>query len=449
MNDSVKSPVARLSVGAATALVVGNMIGSGVFTSLGFQAAEIKSGFLLLSIWAIGGVIALCGALSYAELASAMPRSGGEYNFLSQLYHPLVGFLSGWVSVTVGFAAPVALAAMAFGTYLSQVVESIDPLTASLVLLLAATIVFLSPIRIGSRFLTTFVILNLTILFVLIASAFGLGGGSEISFLPKTSEFGGGVLTPLAISLVYVMYSYSGWNSSTYIVDEIRDPRRSVPRSLVLGTLLVTAVYVAVNAAFLYSTPLAELEGQLEVGLIAARNILGEGGGNFMAILICIGLVASVSAMTWAGPRVAMAMGEDYRALRVFNTRNRFSIPWVAVIWQSLIATGMLFTSTFESVLTYIELILILSSFFAVLGVVVLRRKRPEQDWPYKTWGYPVTPAIFCAMSLFIMAFVLKSRPVESFYGLLTLIVGAALWAAVQRGHDPGHLSRKGSECAP
>ena len=418
-----KGRVATLS--SATAIVVGSMIGTGLYTSLGFQVAEIRSIAALLLLWALGGVVALCGALSYAELASAFPRSGGEYNFLSRTMHPLAGLLSGWVSVTVGFPAPVALAAIAFGTYLNRVYPAVDPLAASLAAVLGTTAIFLFPLRIGQRYLKLLVGLNITLLLVLIVSAFSVSEpAGAASWAKMGTSFEASKLGPFAVCLVFVMYTYSGWNASAYVIGDVDDDQRTIPRSLLLGTALVTLLYVAVNAAFLYTTPLDALDGRLEVGLVAASFIFGPRGGELMALAICVGLIASIAAMTWAGPRVAMVMGSDYRMLRALALRNRFQVPWVAVLWQGAIAIVLLLTSTFEAILTYAEFILILSSFLTVAGLIVLRRRTPEPHWPHRTWGYPVTPAIFLLVSLYIMVFVLRERPLECLYGVLTLAVG-------------------------
>ena len=421
------------AIGSTTAIVVGNMIGTGLYTSLGFQVAEIHSIPALLLLWVIGGVVALCGALAYSEMASALPRSGGEYNFLSRIFHPLVGFVSGWISITVGFAAPGALAAMAFGTYLNRVFPAIGVFPASLALVIASTLVFLYPLRVGRRYLSAFVLLNTAVLVVLVVAAFAFSEPAVGHAAEPFDGFETGQLGPFAVCLVFVMYSYSGWNASAYVIGDVENPQRTVPRSLLLGTAAVTLLYVAVNAAFLYTTPLGELEGELEVGLIAARNIFGASGGNLMSLVICVGLVATVAAMTWAGPRVAMVMGEDYPALGFLARRSASGVPRLAVLWQGAIATLLLVTSTFESVITYTEFVLILSSFLAVAGVIVLRRRNPEPDWPYRTWGYPLTPLVFLAMSLFIMVFVLIERPVECLWGLATVAAGAVVWLVIGR----------------
>ncbi len=415
----------------ATAIVIGNMIGTGVFTSLGFQVRDIESGFVLLLLWALGGLLALCGALCYGELASALPRSGGEYHFLSRIYHPAAGFLSGWISATVGFAAPVALSAMAFGRYLADVVP-ISPLVLSCGILLLATAVHLWSVDVGSRFQNLFSFSKVILILVLIVSAFILADPQPVRFVPRPGDFMMTLSTPFAVSLVFVMYAYSGWNASTYITDEVRDARRVVPLSLLLGTLVVGVLYVGLNLAFLWSAPIDAMAGKVEVGAIAAREIFGDRGGDLMALLICFGLISSVSAMTWAGPRVAMTMGEDYRLFAFLGRKSRRGVPYVAVLWQGAVALVLLLTATFESVLVYIELVLIASSFLTVLGVFVLRIRHPELPRPYRTWGYPVTPLFFLAISVFMGVHVARDKPVEALWGVGTLVVGVVLYAVAK-----------------
>jgi APA family basic amino acid/polyamine antiporter len=413
----------------ATAIAVADMIGIGVFTSLGFQVGDIPSGFSLLMLWVVGGIVALCGALSYAELAAAFPRSGGEYNFLSRVYRPAVGFLAGWVSATFGFAAPCALAALAFGTYFQGIVPGAPPLLMGLVVIWAVSLILLGGVQQGSKFQNASTLLKIILIVGLILAGFLSGGGGTVSFAPSAKDIGYMTSAPFAISLVFVMYSYSGWNAATYIADEIRDPQRSVPRSLIAATLIVTALYVGINAAFLYSTPAAKLVGQLDVALVAGKQIFGESGGRLVGGLICIGLISSVSAMMWIGPRVTMAMGQDIPALSFFAHKTAKGVPARALLVQTVIATLLLVTDSFEKVLQFIQFSLTLCSFLAVLGVIVLRFTRPELPRPYKTWGYPVTPFVFLGVMLWMLWYLVADKPVQSFAGLAMMLAGLLLYA--------------------
>jgi APA family basic amino acid/polyamine antiporter len=421
-----------ISLITATSLVVANMVGTGIFTSLGFQVGELRSGFAIVVLWALGGVCALCGALAYGELAGAMPRSGGEYHYLSRIYHPAAGFLAGWISATVGFAAPVALAAMAFGRYFSHVVPSAPPLAMSLAVVALVTIVHLRGIAFGSAFQNTATVLKVLLILALIAAGAMIERPQPISFTPHVGDGGLIASAPFAVSLVYVMYAYSGWNASTYIVGEIRNPARNVPLSLAIGTLIVTALYVALNAVFLHAAPVDELAGKIEIGQIAATHIFGNAGGRIMAGLICLGLISSISAMIWVGPRVAMTMGEDCRALAFLGRKSDDGVPRTAILLQSAIVITLILTASFDAVLTYIQFSLTFCSFLTVLGVLVLRFARPDLPRPFRAWGYPVTPLLFLAVNAWMLWHIGRERPLESVAGFGTMLLGLLVYVCVQ-----------------
>ena len=286
----------------AAAIVVADMVGVGVFTSLGFQVQGIPSGFSLLLLWVVGGCVALCGVFSYGELAAMFPRSSGEYNFLRQAYHPAVGVLAGWMSGTVGFAAPVSLAAMAFGEYGKAIVPGAPPLLLGLGVVWVVTLVGLLGLQHTSRFQMIWTLLKVGLILSFLVAGFVLGTPQPISFMPSATDASHILSASFAISLVFVMYSYSGWNAATYITGEMHDPQRSVPRSLLIGTIVVIVLYVALNALFLYTTPISQLAGQLDVAVIAGKHIFGDLGGRIVGGLICLGLVSSINAMMWIGP---------------------------------------------------------------------------------------------------------------------------------------------------
>ncbi len=420
--------IPKVSAVTALALAVADMIGTGVFTSLGFQVRDIPSGFSLLMLWVVGGVVALCGALSYSELAAAFPRSGGEYNFLSRCFHPAVGFLAGWVSATVGFAAPVALAAMAFGQYFAGVVPGAPVLALGMGVTILVSLVHLSGTHRGSLLQNIFTFIKLGLIAVLIVAGFVWGQPQNISFLPSAADAGYLTGGPFAIGLVFVLYAYSGWNAATYIAGEIEEPHRNLPRSILAALLIVTGLYVLLNAAFLYTTPIQELKGQIDVGLVAGRHIFGDSGGRFVAALICIGLVSSISAMMWVGPRVTMTMGEDLPLLKVFSKRAANGVPVTAMLFQLAVVTALMLTQSFEAVLEFIQFALTFCSFLTVLGVIVVRYRQPDLARPYKAWGYPLTPFIFLAVTLFVLAHLAAVRPLQSLASFCTMLAGLAIY---------------------
>ncbi|MGH7581875.1 MAG: APC family permease [Gemmatimonadales bacterium] len=429
------APPSRRSLGfsAALAVVIGNIVGTGVFTTLGFQVQETTDGFALLALWVIGGLIALAGAFSYAEISAAIGGSGGEYRFLGRIYHPAIGAVAGWVSIGAGFAAPVAIAAMALGRYAGPLL-GIAPQTLGIIAILAATGVHVLAPAIGGR-----VQVAVTALKILLIAAFIVVGlvhapAAGLSFAPHAETWSVIASGPFALSLIFVSYAYSGFNASAYFQAEVIDAERNVPRSLLTGTLMVMVLYVALNWVFLRTTPTADIAGQVEVGAIVAGHILGDSGGRIMSGLIAILLVSTISAMTLAGPRVIEAMAADLPPLRPLAQRSRTGSPSRAVLLQGALALAFMLTDSFAGVLTYAGFTLTLSTALAVVGVIVLRRREPDLPRPYTVWGYPWTPLFFAAFAVWTMVIVIRDRPMEAVGGAVTLGVAAMLtWLTTER----------------
>jgi basic amino acid/polyamine antiporter, APA family len=426
----LNSGIPRRTVGFFTAcgIVIANIIGTGVFTSLGFQVADIQSGFALLMLWIVGGIAALCGALCYGELSAALPRSGGEYHFLSEIYHPAVGFMAGFISATVGFAAPIALAAMAFGKYFRGVFDFGSPVLLSFVLVWMVALFHFGNLRLGSAFQNLWTIVKLLLVGVLIGAGLLIEEKQPITFFPHAADTMSIFSGAFAVALVYVMYSYSGWNASSYIIGEVKNPERNVPRSLLAGTIIVIVAYVLLNAVFLATTPEVEMRGQLEVGLIAGKHIFGNNGGRIVGAMICLGLISAVSSMTWIGPRVTMSMGEDHWLLRFLGRKNTGGVPANAVLVQLLIVNLLLLTRSFELVVVYIQFALLLCSLLTVIGVIVLRASRPNVSRPYRVWLYPLPPLLFAGITIWMMIYLLISKTTESVAGMVTAIIGFLLY---------------------
>ncbi len=430
-----KDKIIKIGVTTATAVVIANMVGTGVFTSLGFQVMGVKSIFALLTLWVIGGIMAFCGALSYSELGAAIPRSGGEYTYLSKIYHPAVGFLSGFVSVFVGFAAPIALAAMALGGYFCTVFPWFDKVWIGALVIILITIVHSTNLIIGSRFQNVFTSLKVLLILIFIICGFVLGEHNPISVMPEPGSWGEIGSAAFAISLIFVSYAYSGWNASAYIAGEIENPQKNLPRSILSGTLIVMGLYVLLNFIFLYTVPIPEMadaQGNpvIEIGSLSAINIFGNTGGNIMSLIISILLISTISSMVFAGPRVTMVIGEDISALKFFAKKNKKNIPVISIALQSIIALILIFTSTFEWVLNFLGFVLTLFTSLTVLGLFILRFRNPELPRPFKTWGYPVTPFIFIALNLWIMYFVVANKPSVSVVGGITIVVGLFIYFA-------------------
>lgn len=446
-----------ISTGPATALVVSNMIGTGVFMSLGFQIAgfrhadggsDLTGAFPLMMLWVVGGVLALCGALCYTELATALPRSGGEYHFLSRIYHPAIGFCTGLCSAGVGFAAPAAASSLVFGHYFCRafpeaaaLLPAPEKTLAFLVAVLAAA-AHLRSVRFTGRFQAATMALTVGLIFVFIVCGFTRVRPQPLSFGPQPGDGALLLSTAFGSSLIYVMYAYSGWNAASYIVEEIRDPARTLPRALIWGTLFVMALYLLVNGVFLYTTPLARLAGEPEVAHIAGTYIFGEAGARIGSALICVGLVANVTAMVWIGSRIGEAMGATYPPLRALARVNTRRVPYVSILVQFAII-ALLLSFDLGNIINYIESILIFWSLLAVLGVIVLRWREPGLPRPYRTWGYPVTPLVFAVIAVFCLVETSRRHPVESAVGTLTVLLGVPIYFLIGRNVPERQLRRE------
>ena len=412
-----------------TAVVIANMIGTGVFTSLGFQLLDIQSGFAILLLWALGGLIAVCGSMTYAELGSALPRSGGEYNFLSEIYHPSAGFISGWISATIGFSAPTALAAITFSTYLLTIFPEINNdwlrkiIACSLIVILAFIHSSNRKSSGGLQMIFTVMKVGVIILFCFGAILFAKNI-QPVSFSPNSNDISTIFSGSFAVSLIYVSYAYTGWNAATYLSSEIERPQKYLPLILISGTTIVTVLYILLNFVFLSVAPIEDMQGKIEIGFIAAQSAFGGSVANFTGLVLSLLLVSTVSAMTLAGPRVLQVIGEDFKVLNILSRKRKDGIPSTAIYIQSLIAIIFILSSSFESILVFAGFTLALNSFVTVIAVFVLRSKQPNLPRPYKTFGYPFTPLIYLALTGWTLYFVIINRPIEVLFSLGIILSG-------------------------
>ena len=426
---------------AAAAIVIGNMVGIGVFTSLGYQLNDVSSNFSILLLWVIGGIYAICGALCYGELVASKPRCGGEYHLLSSVYHPGAGFLAGWISVTVGFAAPIAAACGIFGIYFVEstgIGDESGKIPAA-IMLITVTSVHLLKLKVGGTFQIIMTGLKFGLVLLLAVCGITMGDAGSWDFSPGSYEIEKNIIlsSGFAVALFYVNYAFAGWNAATYVAGEIKNPSKNIPRALLIGTISVLLLYLLINIAFIVSTPKSEMVGKEEVGLIAARYIFGQSGGNLIGGLIAFGLISAVSAMTWAGPRVTQMIGQDYGKLRFFAETNKNKIPVNAVLFQSYIAFAMLLSVDPDQIIVYLEFVLNLSLSAAVAGVIWLRLKQPDMDRPYRCLGYPLTPILFLCMALYVEWRLIETRPIESLWGLGTVFIGIIFYFLVRDSYEP------------
>lgn len=433
----------KYSRSVATNMVIANMIGTGIFTSIGFQVMNppigIPDPFAIMFIWFIGGIFALCGATAYAEVATTFRESGGEYIFLSKIYHPVVGFASGWVSIIVGFSAAIAALALASGDYLMPIMNKLlganlpefTPKIVAISLILLVTFIQLGGVVTGGLFQNIITSIKLLFIVVLIISPFFFLSEetrSNVSFAPTDVSWSTICSLPFAGSLVYVMFAYSGWNSSSYIAGNMENPKKNLPFSLVTGTAVVTIVYLLLTGVFMYVCTFDELRGKIAIGNIVISKVFNEQTALAFAGLFAVALVSGINAMFIAGPRVAQRMGHDYRIFSFLKGQTEKGAPVNAILLQTFISVVIILLFDFRMILQYIELTLSLFCLLTVVGVFVIRARKLGDESTIKTWGYPFTPILFIGVTLWMIFYFAHLEPMRLFWTLVTILSAVVIY---------------------
>jgi APA family basic amino acid/polyamine antiporter len=436
----------KLGLFPLTNIVVANMIGAGIFTTSGLLMGDLKKPWLMLALWAVGGVIALCGALSYGELGAAIPRAGGEYAFLSRLYHPLFGFLSGWVSLFAGFSAPIAASAIGFSEYLTRAFPGLLGLSQSgdtaegvvvkkvisILVIFVFTLIHARGIEVGTLVQNFLTLLKVVLIVGLIILGFSLGRGDLGHFAQGGGfRFNFGGWKTIGLSLMWIMFAYSGWNASAYIGSEIKDPRRNLPRSLILGTGIVLALYLLLNVFYVYAVSPDKMKGVISIGGLAVGNLFGPSFERVLSVLIAVALFSSLSAFIILGPRVYYAMACDGCFFKfAAAVHPRYKVPARSILLQGTIAALLVLFGTFDQILTYMGFSLGLFPILSVLGVFKLRRQKASS---YRLPGFPVVPLAYVLAGAAILILGFFERPVESSIALGMAAVGVPFYLAFQR----------------
>ncbi len=413
----------------ATAVVVANMIGTGIFTTTGLMLGVLDSGWIVLLCWLLGGLIAIAGALSYAELATQMPRAGGEYVYLREIYGPLPAFLSGWTSFFVGFSAPVAASAVAFATYAAAAGLLPDSWlaqkTASVAAVAALTGIHVMGLRLGSRVQRLLTGVNLLLLVGLILAGLAIDKSGWV-FLGSGSAFWArGNWTQMATPLLWVMFAYSGWNASAYLAEEVEQPERTLPRSLLAGTAVVLGLYLLLNLFLFSAVPQEKLVNQIPVVEVAVKEVFGPAAGRWLAAAVTLSLFSAMSAFMMIGPRVYYAMARDGLFFSFAGKiHRRFETPSFSIVAQGICAAVMALTGTFSQLLTYIGFALGIFPWLTVLGVILLRKRDPQRPRPYRVWAYPLLPLFYLGMMGWVMLVSLASNPLPPVVALATVASG-------------------------
>ncbi|QXP69958.1 amino acid permease [Polaribacter sp. R2A056_3_33] len=405
----------------AAALVISNMIGTGVFTSLGYQLTDIQNTWSIVLIWLLGGLFALIGALTYAELGTNFDDSGGDYVFLSKLIHPIVGYIYAWVSLTVGFSAPIAISVMAMKSYLNPINPTIFNDWFGILVILILTAIHSISVGQSGKFQNISTGVKIGFVLILIILGFSFVPTQDVTAIDLSNSWQDEILLPgFAVSLLYVTYAYTGWNSAAYIVDEIDDARRNLPKALLFGTALVTIIYVLLQVVFLKHASVDQLSGKVEVAFISFKNIFGTEGGNWVSYLIAIQLIATVSGYLWIGSRITFAMAKDHSFWRKIAVKNKNGIPVRALWLQAGISIVLTLTGTFEQVLLYASFLLQLMGTLTVASIFWLKGRKGAFKSPLK----PFLQIVFVVFSIWILGYMLMEKPKESAIGLLFVLTG-------------------------
>jgi APA family basic amino acid/polyamine antiporter len=436
----------RLGPLDGAAIIVSNTIGGGILFFPVLIAASVPDARLFLTTWLVGGALAFCGAMGYAELAALRPRAGGEYVYLREAYGPLVGFLTGWTSFVAGFAGAIAANAVILVLYLDRFIPGVNDatpffsipipyvgITVSRQTLMAIAVAWVfafvhmrgvGPGRVVTNILT---VLKVGALLIFIGLGLSIGAGNPANL---GASVGTVAATSYLSSLVLVMFTYSGWNAAAYMAEEVREPGRNLPRALALGTVAVIAIYLFLNALYLYVVPIGELaQVQGSVLDVVADRLLGARAGDLMGVVSIVSLAAGINAYTFAGPRVYFAMARDGVFLpAAARVHPKFQTPARSVVAQAAWATVLILTGSLDALGNYVGFAVTLFAGIAVAAVFVMRAREPDAPRPFKAWGYPITPAIFVVASLAIVLNAIYTRPIVTGWGLLVIAAGIPLF---------------------
>jgi len=420
------------------------------------MAGDLGSVGLVLGVWLAGGFIALLGALCYSELSTNFPRSGGEYVYLTEAYGTVWGFIVGWISFFAGFSAPIALTALVVSSYLSYFTSALDPNSADALrvaigpislnlgwgALLACgivavfTVLNVRGVSVAAKAQNALTLLKLIVLASLVGFGFAIGNGDWSHFSQEATRTSShSLFTQFALSLVFGYYGYSGWNAAVYVAGEIRDPDRTLPRALVIGTLFVAVFYAALNCLFIYANPLEEMKGVVAVGAQAADSLFGPRGGALFAGMMAMSLLATINAMCVVGPRVYYAMAKDRAFFAAAGqVHPKWGTPWVAVIAQGACCMALILTGTFRSLINYIGFTLWLSTAMAVFALFLFRKRAGWKKQPWVSFAWPAIPALYVLVNVYVFLYFAFIQKGEALWSLLTIVGGAVAYKLSRRG---------------
>lgn len=441
--------VRQLGLFDSSMVLVGIVIGSGIFLTTGIMAKSIPSGGLILLAWLVGGLLTLAGALTYAELGAAMPEAGGQYIYLKEAYGPMAGFLFGWIMFLVYQTGTIAALALAFGEYVGHFFPSLGmentilslnipffqnsleyslsagQITGIFVIILLSIFNFIG-VGLGKSIQNLFTVIKIGTIAAIIILGFAIGKGTspDLALNPTGMNFGS-IIIGFGLSLVAVAWAFDGWNNINFVAGEIKNPRRNLPLALILGTLGITCLYVLINYIYLYALKVPDMVGVVRIAETATGALFGAATGSLISVLVLVSVFGSLNGTILVGPRVFYAMAKDGLFFRkVAQVHPRFRTPGFSILFQAIWASVLTLLGTFEQIFTFAMFIAIAFWIAAAATVFTLRKKRPDLPRPYKTWGYPVVPAIFIFTSCGILLNTLLEKPVEALAGIFLTVLG-------------------------
>ncbi len=415
-----------------TMIAIGSVIGSGIFLTPSMIASALPSPLWILFVWVVGGVLALTGALTYAELSAMMPDAGGIYVYLTKTFGRLFGFLYGWIYFLVVNTGGIAAISIAFATYFAYFVQ-LNPAMVKIVAI--AGIIFLTFINVwgvkqGAIFSDLFTVLKIIGMAALIVIGLGFGDSETSDFSKPLSNLPSGFAGSLAVAMVGVIFSCGGWQHATFTAGEAKNPRRDVPLAMIIGAVTITAIYLLTNIAYLFLLSPAQIAGSSRVAAAAIEKVLGPAGASLIALAIFISTFGTAGIYTLTAPRIYFAMAKDKIFFsQVAELHPQYRTPATAIFFQSTWAILLiLFWGTFENLIAYVVFVDAIFFALAAAAVLVLRKKMPQAKRPYKTLGYPLTPIIFILIELWFVTTVVSEKPVQSLAGLGFMLLGVPVY---------------------
>lgn len=454
--------VRELGLLDSSLIVVGIIIGSGIFLTTGLMASDLPSPFLIMTAWVVGGLLTIAGALTFAELGAAMPEAGGQYVYLREAYGPLSAFLFGWIILLVYQPGSIAAVAVGFATYLGyfvpslgtenalvsfpvlgrEVVVSAGQVVASVVILLL-TYINVVGLREGSRVQNVLTFLKVGAIGIFILFGLWVGGGSGSITPGGRGLETPGLMTGFGIALIACLWAYDGWSNLNFSAGEIKDPGRTLPRALIFGTICVTVIYLLTNAAYMRALSIPEMQGVTRIAEKAATSLFGANATNFIALAVLVSTLGATNGTILTGARVYYAMAKDglfFRSVSRVHPKNRTPHVslWLQGVWSSILCL----TGTFDQLFTYAMFAALIMYAAATATVFTLRRKAPDMPRPYKVWGYPVLPGLYLAALVVLMVNTLMERPIESVSGLALLALGIPVYTFWRRRASESQIAQ-------